>query len=74
MQTVIKLYPEYDTAIMKLRNMMQEKQCKLELQDENFYAESFNSDISNEDFKALFNDINKEQRKDLINIILKQAF
>jgi hypothetical protein len=54
--------------------MMQEKQCKLELQDENFYAESFNSDISNEDFKALFNDINKEQRKDLINIILKQAF
>lgn len=74
MQTVIKLYPEYNTAILRLRTLMQEKQCKLENYDDNFYAESFNSAISNDDYITLLNEMHTDQRKDFINIILKQAF
>ena len=74
MQTIIKLYPEYDTAILKIRDMMKERKCQLILLDENVHAESFNSEMTNEDFSTLLNDCEKEQRTDLINIILKQAF
>jgi hypothetical protein len=74
MQTIIKLYPEYDTAILKIWDMMKERKCQLILQDENVHAESFNSEMTNEDFATLLNDCEKKQRTDLINIILKQAF
>lgn len=74
MQTVIKFYPEYDTAILRLRTMMKEKNYMLEIKDENFLADSFNSGLSNEDFILLLKDSNRQNRKDFINIILKQAF
>ena len=74
MQTVIKMYPEYDTAIIKLRSMMQEKHLGLEVQDENACAQSFNSEMPDEEFAVLLNGIDKKQRKEFIDVILKQAF
>lgn len=74
MQRVINLYQDYDTSILKLRTMMKEKNYMLEIKDENFLADSFNSRLSNEDFILLLKKSNEQNRKDFINVILKQAF
>lgn len=74
MQTLIKMYPHYMPAILKLRMMMQEKDVKLEIQETNELVEVFNSDAPASDFKDRLSKADKEQHKDFINIILKQAF
>ena len=74
MQTLVKLFPYYNPAILKLRLMMQAKGLKLEVKETNELVEVFNSDASNSDFKDRLSKTDKKQHKDFINIILKQAF
>lgn len=61
-------------AILKLRMMMQAKGLKLEVQEIDELVEIFNSDAPASDFKDRLSKADKEQHKDFINIILKQAF
>lgn len=74
MQTLIKMFPHYMPAILKLRMMMQAKGLKLEVQETDELVEIFNSDAPASDFKDRLSKADKEQHKDFINIILKQAF
>ncbi len=72
MQSIIKHHPQYTTAILKLRMMMQAKDLKLETQEDNALVDAFNTDGS--DFTALLSDADNDLRKEFIKIVLKQAF
>lgn len=74
MQTLVKMFPYYIPAILKLRMMMQAKGLKLETKETNGLVEVFNGNLSSSDFKDRLSKADKEQRKDFTNIILKQAF
>lgn len=74
MQTLVKMFPHYMPAILKLRMMMQAKGMKLEAKENNELVEAFNSDATTSDCKDRLSKADKKQHKDFINIILKQAF
>ena len=74
MQMLVKMFPYYVPAILKLRVMMQAKGLKLETIETNELVEVFNENVSSSDFKDRLSKADKEQRKNFTNIILKQAF
>ena len=74
MQSIIKLFPDYVPAIMKLRLMMQNKNLKLKINEANALVEAFNEESDATEFYHLFSNTDNQQRNDFINIILKQAF
>ncbi len=74
MQMLVKMFPYYVPAILKLRVMMQAKGLKLETIETNELVEVFNGNVSSSDFKDRLSKADKEQRKNFTNIILKQAF
>ena len=71
-QSIIKKYPHYIPAILKLRDMMLEKGCKLETKESNTVVDSFNDYKS--DFVEIISNAEKKERDGFINIVLKQAF
>lgn len=74
MQTLVKMFPYYMPGILKLRMMMQAKGLKLATKETNELVEVFNGEDPSFDFKERLSKADKEQRKNFINIILKQAF
>lgn len=74
MQTLVKMYPSYMPTILKLRMMMQAKGLKLAAKETNELVEVFNGEEPSSDFKERLSKVDKEQHKNFINIILKQAF
>lgn len=74
MQTLVKMFPYYMPGILKLRTMMQEKGLKLATKETNELVEVFNGEEPSSDFKERLSKVDKEQHKNFINIILKQAF
>lgn len=75
MQAVVKLYPNYLPAILKLRNMMKNNGLALTEQDnQNSIAEAFNAEITDFELAELITNSETETKKEFISIILKQAF
>ena len=74
MQSLVKMFPYYMPAILKLRMMMQAKDLKLEAKENSELVDAFNSDAPTADFKDKLSKSDKKQHKNFINIILKQAF
>lgn len=74
MQNIIKIFPHYTPAILKLRTMMREKSIKLETQEPDTLVNAFNNEVADSKFIVLLSETNNSLRKDFINTILKQAF
>ncbi len=75
MQTIIKLFPDYIPAIIKLRCMLKTKNAILQKQEEtNSLVDMFNSEKSDDDLIAVLSNSEYEIKREFINIILKQAF
>ena len=75
MQSIIQLHPDYMTAILKLRNMMQKRGITLQVQEQNNnLVEVFNSSKDNSEFVKAAENSETETKQEFINIILKQAF